>query len=1031
MPHMPLSPVVNVLMRLFFCLSLVYCGCLRNPVAPPVNVLVHITKTGGGRLSADFADTIVKAGSKMTVKAFPDSAMLFLGWFGSLSSTQDSVTFVVTENMNIEARFRPFPHEPGLIEIISKNKTFIMGSSEAGARQEEKPAHSVRFRYSFFMDKYEVTQRQFEVLMGTNPSQARPFNGVSALGDSFPVYSVTWYEAALFCNARSKAAGLDTVYDFTAICNENQVCPYVLENLRIHFDRFGYRLPTEAEWEYACRAGSTADYFWGAQYPDTTNLGGYCWYNENSKTDETSEYNIHPVGKTKPNAFGLYDMTGNVAEWVNDWLGFYPDTVSVDPVGPVFDVSKISEDSLELPVRGGSFNQGKEYLRSWVRKGEYPTPAKLNDWNIGFRCALGAFFPPTPSGSNVKTDTSGVQSCNLSELVGFLGTSSVKCVFVKETSGGRKLYFIDFTATGKPLFELSDSQPPHCPVISPDGGFVAYSSKGPNGFSGASTVTVRSLRASNTGVRSSPAVPAFVPRWWVDQNNLDTFIVFPNNTVNDNDSIQWKTSKTYRQKISGGMFIGQPQLICDTGSFNGGLSYDGVFLATGFKKAHVLNLRANDLYDYFDAFKNGTPYPIQVCNVSINPGYENQDEIMFLDFGIKSVSSIVGRSYGIHEVIFTTSSVDSTRWYDINEINKEKYDNWDDVEWSNNPQYAIAIAKSNTNAENNSIFCIDLKNHAYLKIAEGNNIQEPSFWVDPTWLPPKQDPYYNFAKYNIPGKVSAGQMPLCMKLKLFWSQFNDLQCVAVGGSPLYFGLNPEYISVKTLNMGTVASDPMTSYTVALNYACSHVSNLKVVIMGLDAYALNFNSDNPYLNGLPRTLGYGFDLENDFWKTGLPDKIKSKIALFDSTQWLNFSSNGYLKAKPLGQGSWGDTIFQGAAQYEFEDSTIQKNILIFKTFASLLAARKTHFILVNFPENPKYKQTSMIGCIGPSKTTYAKLAAWLRNLEKQNTYFHFYDANMNGDHDYTDAEALDCNHLNYLGAKKLSTRVDSLCSVYLK
>jgi formylglycine-generating enzyme required for sulfatase activity len=1024
------STVAHVVVsrRLLFCLPLFLLCCLKNPSAPPADVSVHIVKTGEGRLNVADADTIVKAGTKITLEAFPDTGMLFVGWFGSLRSTLDSVTFAVIENMNIEARFRPFPRESRMVEIASKNKTFVMGSNSGAARQIEKPAHSVRFTYTFFMDRNEVTQRQYEAIMGVNPAKVRGLGAVAGIGDSFPVYAVTWYEAALFCNARSKAAGLDTVYDFTAVCRENQECPYVLENLDIRYDRFGFRLPTEAEWEFACRAGSTRDYFWGADYPDSSGMGGYAWYTGNSGVDEEMNKVPHVVGVARPNGFGLFDMTGNVAEWTNDRIGPYRDSLTVDPAGPYVRFTAVSDDSLQCPVRGGSFDLGMEYLKSWMRKGEYDTPAKLCTKDIGFRCVLGVLFPAATTGPKERADTSGVQSCNLSDLLNFFGTTGIKCVFVKESAAGRKLWFIDFSEPGRPVHPLPDSLAPHCPAVSPDGQFVAYSSMGENGFSGAAVATVRRLDSREKGVRSSPGIPAFVPRWWVDQNNLDTFIVFPNNTVPDDDLPLWKKGKTYRQKIAGGMFVDMPVVICDTGSFNGGLSYDGVFLATGFRRPHVLNLTSNDLYAYFDSLKTGTSYSLQVCNVSINPGYENQDEIMFLDFGCSSVNSIIGRPYGLHEIIFTATSADSIRWYE----KPEGYGKWEDVEWSNNQQFAVAAALADENGERTSVFCIDLKNNTQVKILEGNNILEPFLWIDPVYLPPAQDPYYNFAKYNIPGKLSNGQMPLCKKLKLFWSQFNNLQGVIVGGSPTYFGIDPEFIpTVKTLNMATFSSDPLTSCTLSVNYACTQISNLKIIIMGLDAYALAFNRENPYLNGLPRTLGYLFDVENKFWKKGLPQEIKAKIASFDSTHWQGFDLNGYIKEKPLGNSKWGDTTFQNRVDYTFEDTTIQKNILVFKELAKELASRKAHLLVINFPENPNYKKTDYIGSIGPRRSVYAKISEWLGNLEKQNAYFHFYDANMDGNHDYTDAEAFDCNHLNYLGAKKLSTRVDSLCALYLK
>ena len=201
-------------------------------------------------------------------------------------------------------------------------------------------------------------------------------------------------------------------------------------------------------------------------------------------------------------------------------------------------------------------------------------------------------------------------------------------------------------------------------------------------------------------------------------------------------------------------------------------------------------------------------------------------------------------------------------------------------------------------------------------------------------------------------------------------------------------------------------------------------------MGLDAYALKFDQDSPYLNGLPRTLGYRFDSENNYWKEGLPSEIQAKIAAFDASQWPLFVFNGYPRDTAIGQG-WGDPLIESTDDYQFSDSIIQKNILIYKDLSDILAAQKKHLLIVNFPENPKYNQTDKIGSLGPLRTAFHELSAWLRNLESQNPYFHYYDANMDGDHDYTDAEARDRIHLNYLGAKKLSTRIDSLISLYVE
>ncbi|HAJ79659.1 MAG TPA: hypothetical protein DCO75_07795 [Fibrobacteres bacterium] len=1005
----------SIMLAMFFL-----CLCVRNPSKYPNQYSLHVSKTGNGAIKVSYTDTIVDAGTKITLIAIPDSSSIFTGWFGFLQSTLDTVTIIASQDMALEARFRTAPAAKGMTLVSSRNKTFIMGSNDAVAASNEKPAHSVKLTYNFYIDKYEVTQQLYQQLMGTNPLATRTHHA-GGTGGNYPVFCVTWYEAALFCNARSKAEGLDTVYSYTAVCIDSQECPYVLENLSVNYDKLGYRLPTEAEWEFACRAGTTSDYSWSTGYPDTSGIDSHAWYSGNSGDS------VHPSGLKTSNGLGLFDMAGNVAEWVGDWLGVYADTVCVDPIGPSGRLETYFADSLLRPVRGGAYNLGTSCLRSSCRKGPYETPAKTYDKAIGFRCAMGAFFPKTTTATTAtQTDTSGIVSCNQSTLINFVGTCNIKCVFVKETSTGRTLCYIDFSEAGRPVHVLADSTAPYNPVISPNGKYVTYGSRPETGFTGASTGTIRLMdTTSTTVVRRSPSDrKVFIPRWWVNHSSLDTFIIYTDNTIADDDAA-WKTSSTYMQRIVNGAFYGSPDILCDTGSFYGGLSYDGNFLATGFRNAYMLNLKSNDLFPYFTAGKNGTSGTIQVCNVTISPGYENQDEVMFLDFGSSSASTITGKAYGMHSIIFTSNTKDSTGWYD----KPDGFDRWEDVEWSNHPQFAVAVAQTDADAEQGTITGIDLKNHRYCTIASGKGLRDPYLWIDPQQLSEVNDPYHNFALYDVPAQLSGGQIPICKKLKLFWKRFPDINCAVVGGSPTYYGIDPSYItSVTALNMATISAGAFTSYTIATEYVLNHITDLKVIIMGLDAYSMTYNQNDPYLNGLPRTLGYQLDVSQNFWKNGLPTSVVSKIAGFDSSQWTDFYYTGFVKG--VSTTGWGDALIDGT-DYTFEDSSVQVNVQLFKTLADTLAARGTHLIVVNFPENPLYKQTTMIGRLGPSRATYTKLSAWLRNLESRNSFFHFYDANMDGDHDYTDAEALDCNHLNYLGARKISARIDSLCRIYLK
>ncbi len=223
-----------------------------------------------------------------------------------------------------------------------------MGSDEGKA--DEAPAHTVRVD-AFYIDRYEVTQEQYGQLIVGNPSRFK--------GPKNPMEQVSWAAAALYCNERSRAEGLEPCYDE--------------ETVECNFEAAGYRLPTEAEWEYACRAGSDTDYSFG---DDGGELGEHAWHAENSL--ETT----HPVGEKKPNPWGLYDMHGNVAEWCNDLYGprYYQDSPEENPRGP--------EDGEEFVLRGGAWNSPPDECRSAYRLGDDPgfQDPCFRGSHIGFRC---------------------------------------------------------------------------------------------------------------------------------------------------------------------------------------------------------------------------------------------------------------------------------------------------------------------------------------------------------------------------------------------------------------------------------------------------------------------------------------------------------------------------------------------------------------------------------------------------------------------------------------------------------------------
>lgn len=231
---------------------------------------------------------------------------------------------------------------------------FEMGSDTGDLDAE--PKHKVMIT-AFYMDKYEVTQAMYEPLVGKNPCKYKTTSGDN------PVERVTWTDCAKYCNKRSKEEGLTPCYDEkTWVCN---------------FDADGYRLPTEAEWEYACRGGKTTEYFFGNNAKD---LSAYAWFMDNSGAK------THPVGKKKPNPYGLYDILGNVSEWVHDNYDeeYYKSSVKKDPKGPKEGFKQ---------MRGGSWTDDEDSMFSWVRTfNDDPDQAVVcRAYDMyGFRCVRNA-----------------------------------------------------------------------------------------------------------------------------------------------------------------------------------------------------------------------------------------------------------------------------------------------------------------------------------------------------------------------------------------------------------------------------------------------------------------------------------------------------------------------------------------------------------------------------------------------------------------------------------------------------------------
>jgi formylglycine-generating enzyme required for sulfatase activity/TolB-like protein len=234
--------------------------------------------------------------------------------------------------------------------------TFSMGSNNGDS--DEKPVHQVTISRAFYISDHEVTQKEWYNVMGTTVRQQRdmvdkswPLGGE---GDNYPMCYVSWYEAIEYCNKRSVKEGLTPAYSGSG------------ENITCNFKASGYRLPTEAEWEWAAKGGGKDSMVY--EYSGSNSVDGVAWY------DDNSEYQTHPVKTKRANSLGLYDMSGNVREWCWDRYGSYSSGSQTDPAGVAGSSSRV--------MRGGSWCDDTQGVRSAYRGNNTPSGRVFD---FGFR----------------------------------------------------------------------------------------------------------------------------------------------------------------------------------------------------------------------------------------------------------------------------------------------------------------------------------------------------------------------------------------------------------------------------------------------------------------------------------------------------------------------------------------------------------------------------------------------------------------------------------------------------------------------
>jgi len=871
----------------------------------------------------------------------------------------------------------------GMLRVRAAGASVILGSDES-SRLIDRPVSIAEFSYDYSMGRHEVTCGEFNALMkGAAGLELACENG------DIPATDITFYDAVLFANARSKAEGLDTAYTYaSASFDAGNHCTN-LEGFAFHTEIDAYRLPTEAEWVLAARQG---------------------WNAEDGWTAENSGYSLHAVcGKVTKD--GFCDMAGNAMEWVNDWLGNYNSSRYRNLVG-ASDGGTLGQ----RVVKGGSYRNAASSIALYTRGDVYTVTSSTRADYVGFRLAFGAIPEPAWIGRDgYAAESRVVPLANSTRIRALTGTYRSKLVFRNDVTGS--LSYVDYSTGGQSVVELQDTYGAYHPDISPDGRFVAYCT-GLEGVSGKSSVYVRSLGGSGLGPVQLRVESAAIPRWRV-LGNGDTVIVYVSDAGNNKDDSAFQLASTWQVKFSNGKF-GKPEKLFD-GAYHDGISEDGSLAVSG---ARLLRARVAESGSTVAGSARDTVWygGEQACNVSL--AKDSSKRSLFLDFGGKTGREFVGEDYGTHERLLVIDSTGNL----VQSVAAPAGYSFDHSEWARGGDNLAVATLTNAGGAHSKIVLLNLADSSIVELAEGDELWHPALWAM-QGIPAAEDALLDpdsAGVYLVPG-LDALHQSMRVKMELFWNNHEKIEYILVGSSRVEDGLIPDSIKAGySLNMGHPWNSMDASFYIAENYAMNHAKNLKAVVFSLD-FDLWQNYDNVtrmLIDGVP---GYVYDEHHDFWKSGLPDafvdRVNECLPASEAYRDAYVDSRGF-NSKPAS--SWSDPFVETDSSWTTTNSwLVGWQMKRLRDFLQKAEERGIYVVGVVFPQNPRYRETGSWGRYGPRRSEMPALLDSMRVLQEEYANFVVMNENKMGKHDYADSMAQNTDHLAFPGALQLTRRLDSL------
>ena len=894
---------------------------------------------------------------------------------GSCSDSSDSTSAV--EPVNIVTSV------DGFVYVNANGKSTFLGTNVSGARQSDSPQMEAYFTYDFYISEHEVTCGEFHELLKSASAKCE-----GLYNDNSPITNVTFFDAVLFANAKSKAENLDTVYTYTSASFDASGSCDNMNGLTFHENVKGYRLPTEAEWVYVASQG---------------------WNPEDGWNSVNSNYMFHDVATSTANKLGVYDMAGNVLEWVNDWLTYFKKEPVTNFAGGA------DEGSLgERVVKGGSYRNEPSATTLYSRGDVYTVISSTKGDYLGFRLALGTIPNATwldESGS-VKESIVKTQ-VSVSDMKHLTGTFESKLVFRNDVTSN--LAYIDFGSGVASVVEIEGSQKAYHPDVSPNGKRVAYST-GFEGTNGPSSVYVRNLDAKGSDLVKLEVENAAIPRWTLLENG-DTAIVYVTSAANNKDDAAFAATSTWKVPFNNGKF-GTPQKLFDV-AYHGGVSLTKQIAVSGARllRARVAT-RGKTVFHGIDTVWYGGE---QACNVSL--ANDGSDRTVFLDFGGKTGAEYVGSSYRTHERLL----VADVKGKLIQSIAAPNGYTFDHTEWVLGGSNYVVATLANASGAHQKIVIVDMSDGSVKTLVEGDELWHPCLWHSKNNYSSKELNTDSAGVYYTPSAYYSA-LELRVKMQRFWEERDEITALALGSSRTMFALHDKSIkSHHLLNMAYSAGQMTGMSYLFIHYALNHLKNLKVLVLELSPDFLWYDGFSTWINVIYNKVpGFKYDENHNFWVDGLPEHFVDAVKVTPRPETAlqhPYDLNDFL----LPDNSWGFPVFlKDSTDSPMNSPVYEENLLYFKYVIKVARTIGIKVVVTVFPQHPEYAKTGSFGVYGPRRSNAMEIIESVKDMD-----VILFDENKFGAHDYTDKMAYNVDHLSTSGAMQFTQRLDSLLSTLSK